>query len=231
MSKDNYIGFIIGLAALIIGYIVGSSEANAEPMLELSVVHQTYDGEGDVRKDSPVGFQVRGGLKEWPVYLWGSMDNNETGFLGQPFSKNDVLAFGLGARKSIGDFWVFGELGYASVDSSTHLKIQQEVVYTEIVRNHNVYQRPVPVDLTGPYDQVSYTTEYTIDDDYMARVGLGWDLGDHFGVTLAYRFFRPETYYNIIDTDWQERTGSEGYWEENSTTNLDTFELGILWRY
>jgi opacity protein-like surface antigen len=199
--------------------------------LSLALGYNTYTGE-DVRVDSPAAFAVRVGHEELPVYLWGSYDNNETGFLGQPFANNDVMGFGIGAKHWVANrLYIFGEIGYASVDTSTRLRIQQEVVYTEIVRNHNVYQRPVPVDLTGPYDQASYTTEYEIDDGYMTRVGLGWELNDNLGVSVAYRYFRPDTYYNIVDTDWQERTGSDGYWEENSTTNLDAFEIGVQWTW
>ena len=227
MSKgwEAVTGAVVGMLLMLMAL-----ETLAEPMVEVGVYTSFYEPT-EVRTDSPVGFVVRGGLKEFPVYLWGSFDDNESGFLGQPFSKNEVMAFGFGARKTWGDFWGVVELGYASIDSSTHLKIQQEVVYTQIVQNHNVYQRPVPVDLTGPYDQESYTTEYELDDDFVAKVGVGYDLSEHWSVTATYRFLRPETYYNIIDTDWQERTGSDGYWEEHTTTNLDAFEIGVLWKY
>jgi outer membrane receptor protein involved in Fe transport len=197
-------------------------------VLTLGVGTSLHQGP-QVLEDANASFKVTAGVEK--VYLWGTYDTNTSGLLAQPFSNNEVMGFGIGARKSWGDFTGFLELGYASVDQEVSDRIQQEVVYTQVVRNHNVHGRPVPVDITGPYDQESYTTEYTIDSDVMGRVGVSYEFAESWSVSAAYRYFQPETYYNIIDTDWQERTGSEGYWEENTKTDMNAVEVLVEWRW
>jgi len=188
----------------------------------------SFHGGEDTREENALSYKVTAGTPS--VYLWGSADTNETGLLGQPFSKNDMLSFGLGARKQWGDFSSYLELGYAEVDQSTHQVIQQEVVYTQLVNNHYVYNRPVPIVLGGPYDQQSYDTTYDISGGLMGRLGVTYNLSDQWGVTVAYRFFEPEAYYSMTGVSILD-AGETARWEENTKVDMSAIELGIEWKW
>ena len=231
MSKNlkELIWWLAGSTILVWG-TVGAYDLSAAG-LEGSIGLTTSFHQGPQTLEyNDVGLKGTLGLEEQPVYLWGSLDSNETGLLGQPFSRNDILGFGLGVRKSWGDFSGFVELGYADVDQSTHEVIQQEVVYTQLVGNHNVYNRPVPVVLGGRYDQTSYDTRYDIKGGLMGRVGVAYELREHWSVTVAYRYFEPEVYYSITGQSIA-RENFTATWEENTKVDMNAIELGVVWAW
>ena len=170
------------------------------------------------------------GKKDFPVYMWGSYSEPEAGLLGQRFSKLKTSGIGLGAKKDFDDISVFLELGYAINDPETvKIGVQQEVVYTYLVGRHNVYNRPVPLDLIGPYDQRSYETSHEVDDAFMGRIGIGYQVFDHLKVTGAYKYHTPNTKYQIWDQARRDAGG--GWWQESGQTNLNSFEFAILYSF
>jgi len=124
---------------------------------------------------------------------------------------------------------LFGELGHAWHGLDAKPIVQQEVVYTHLVRRHNVHNRPVPVRLTGPYDQDSYETDFTVDNGLIARVGLTWHATRNIKLDLAYRHQPMDTYLAIWDAE--QRAAGGGWWEERDTISASALELRLGWRF
>jgi len=155
----------------------------ASLMFEIGASADFYDD--GIAEDYSIHLKV--GSKNRPIYLWGSYSDPEVGLLGQRFFTLETAAVGLGAKKDFDDISVFFELGYAFNDPETEkIGIQQEVIYTYLVGRHNVHNRPVPLDLDRPYDQTSYQTSYEVEDAFMGRIGIGYQVLDHLKVTAAY---------------------------------------------
>jgi hypothetical protein len=164
-----------------------------------------------------------------PVYIWGGYEELSIRTLGQALGDSSIIGVGLGAKKSIGDFYIFGEIGYGIVDQNENLQIQQEMVYTELVHNHESEYRPVPVTVNHNYDQDSYETLWEVDNGVMGRLGVGYELVGGLNVTLAYRPFYVKERMELWD---EARRASEGgWWQESRTRNLSSFEVGIAYEF
>ena len=173
-------------------------------------------------------FKVQVGHVDTPLYLFGGWEDPTVRMLGQGIGKAEIFSVGVGAKKELGDgFFVFGEVGYGKIEQEHRLRIQQEVVYTELVGNHNVYKRPVPVTLTGPYDQDSYETSWELDDGILGAIGVGYQFNPHLSLTGAYRPFYVAEYIHMANPGAKE--AGKGYWEEHRSRDLSTFQFHIVY--
>lgn len=164
---------------------------------------------------------------EMPAYLWASNTEQENFVLGQGISTIDANAFGFGLKHKVSPkVTVFGEIGYSLNNETNDVVIQQEVIYTYLVDRHNVFNRPVPVEVNRPYDQESYETTYTIENSFMAKIGVEYSVTDWFSVGAAYRFNRMEAKFELYDQE--RRDAGQGYWEERQTLDAGAFEVQFL---
>jgi hypothetical protein len=181
------------------------------------------------QSDPEVSFKVALAHEDVPLYLWGGFEEVGVRILGQPLSDTEVLSVGIGARKTIGDFFIFGEVGYGFLNSEVNLMVQQEVIYSELVHNHESEYRPVPVSPTGPYDQDSYETSWVMKDNVMGRLGVGFKVTEGLSLEFAYRPFFVKEHIELWDGE--NREAGRGWWEESRNRNLSSFELGISYTF
>jgi hypothetical protein len=174
-------------------------------------------------------FKVSLEHEDYPVYVWGGYEELGIRILGQGIGDSSISSVGLGARKTIGDFFVFGEVGYGFIDEGANHTIQQEIVYTTLVHNHESEWRPVPVNVTRPYDQSTYETSWELEDGIMGRLGVGYELGKDFKVTLAYRPFFVKEFIQMWDVE--RRAAGRGWWQEGRNRDLSSFEVGISYTF
>ena len=169
-------------------------------------------------------FKLEAGYEN--VYLWGSYEVPHIKFLGNPVADTDIYGFGLGFRKEVRPgITLFIEGGYAILDESV-LDTAEEMVYTQIVGNHAVEGRKVPV--SGAYSG-DYSYSYEIDDAWMGRIGVNLEVMDNVHVTASYRAMKADQEYAIWDEE--SRAAGRGYWREDDTYDFGAFEVGIFFRY
>ena len=194
--------------------------------LTLGIVHSQY-----IDQSLPeFNFKLQVAHEDSPVYLWTGYENVGIRMLGQEIARTAIFSLGVGAEKDIGDFFVFGEIGYGLLKSSVNKVRQQEVIYTELVSRHNVFNRPVPLDLRGPYDQDSYETIWEIHEGFLGKLGVGYHFGSHVNVTLAYRPFFVREHIEIWDEE-RRNAGKPGWWQESRNRNLSSIELGLSYEF
>jgi hypothetical protein len=181
------------------------------------------------QSDPEASFKVSLAHEAAPLYLWGGFEEVGVRILGQPVADTEVLSVGVGARKTIGDFFVFGEVGYGFLNSEANLMVQQEVVFTELVHNHESESRPVPVTVNGNYDQASYETSWDLKDGVMGRLGVGFKVTEGLSLEFSYRPFFVKEHIELWDEERREAGG--GWWEESRNRNLSSFELGISYTF
>jgi hypothetical protein len=181
--------------------------------------HSTY-----LEKSNPEPhFKVELSKEDSPTYLWGQYEELSIRTLGQGLGDSSIFSFGIGARKTMGDFFVFGELGYGFIDEGAKDIIVHEVVYTELVRNHNVYRRPVPVD---PKD---YESVWEVDDGFLGSVGAGYEWANDWSATVSWRPFVATEHIEIYDVERKEN--GKGYWQETRGRDLSSFQMTIRYTF
>lgn len=165
-----------------------------------------------------------------PAYIWGSYTWQGNYVLGQKISKIEAPSIGIGITYSLTPtLRLFGEIGYSfnnQNNQSSRSAIQQEVVYTYLVGRHNVFNRPVPVNLIGPYDQDSYETTYKIENSLVAKIGIEYKVNDWFNVNMAYKYNRMNVLFEMYDEE--QRAGGGGYWMEDETMDAGAVEVQFL---
>lgn len=186
-------------------------------------------GQSIYTNDSDADWNFRGTLAhaDVPVYLVGTYDSPRVKMLGQPLAETDIVSLGIGVeRELVAGLKVFTEVGYSWLNLDVNREpynVQQEIIYTQLVRNHNVKGRPVPVDFSE-----GYQTSYEADDAVFWRVGLGYQLYDSVSLTASYRVLYVDQAYTLKSNDWAE---GQGYWREDETYNLSAFEVGINYTF
>jgi hypothetical protein len=163
---------------------------------------------------------IRAGVEN--VYFVAGWEQPKLKVLGQPVADSDMYTFGLGARKRVDLFSFFLEAGVLWTDEEPQSHIVHEVIYTHLVGNHDVHGRTVPV------DPRNYDATYELDDGLFMRVGVGYHFSDNVAVTASYRASQVDTEVTIRDRDWTE---GQGYWREDTTTDLGAFEVAIRWEF
>jgi len=198
-------------------------------ILQLSFSYPLSMPEGDTwDTGGEPGVYARAGLE--PLYLWGSYGNQSISLLGQSIADSSTAAAGIGFEyRALPQLSLFLETGYAWHSLDARPVIQQEVVYTQLVRRHHVAHRPIPVDVPGPYVQDSYATEFKVDGGPMARFGVTWHMTDNVKLDLAYRHMPIDTYIAMYDPDW--RAAGRGWWEERDVIDASAVELRLGWRF
>ena len=186
---------------------------------------------------SSYGLQLKVGNDNWPVYGWAGYEGLETRMLGQGVADIEMYTVGIGAEHHWDEFSVFIEGGYAFMDYYGKQNIIDEVVYTHLVTNHNVSEtRPVPAaDPTRPYgygDQDpkyhpdNTRSSYDIEDEFIGRIGVGYQISKHLKMTASYRFLTPRERIMISDTEQVARGG--GWWQESYARDLSSWEMGFF---
>jgi hypothetical protein len=171
-------------------------------------------------------FSVQVGHEESPIYAFAGYEVIDVRMLGQGIGDTSVFSLGIGAKHKFGNgFHVFGELGWGFTDQSPNMIIQQEIVYTELVGRHNVYNRPVPLDLTGPYDQDSYETVWEVEDDFLGAIGGGYEWDNGVFISGAYRPFYVREHIEVYDQERRDNGG--GWWQETRSLDLSAFQLRV----
>jgi len=199
-------------------------------VLQLGLIMSFPMGSPDIHNvsESP-GAYGRIGLG--PVYAWGSYGSQSVSLLGQGIGDNTTIATGLGFTAPVlPKISLFAEVGQAWYSLEADEKIQQETVFTYLVDRHNVHEsRPVPVAISGNYDQESYETTFDIKDGLIARIGATYHVNDHVKLDLAYRHQRMDTLYEIYDQE--SRAAGFGFWLEDTTIDASAIELRLNWRF
>lgn len=185
-------------------------------------------GQSIYTEDSKADWNLRGtlGHSDLPVYLVAGYDAPRVKMLGQPLAETEIVSLGMGAKRElVSGLTLFTEVGYSwlnlDVNRAPH-DVQQEIIYTQLVKNHNVSGRPVPV------DPESYQTSYKADDGIFWRLGVGYQLWDSVSLTASYRALLVDQEYSLKASDWSE---GQGYWREDETYSLSAFEVGVNYTF
>lgn len=164
---------------------------------------------------------------ESPVYVWGSYNKQGNYVLGQKISVIDAPSFGLGVKYCLTPtLRLFGEVGYSFNNQDNRIGTQQEVVYTYLVDRHNVFNRPIPVNVQYPYDQDSYATTYEIDNSVVAKIGIEYQVNDWFSVNGTFKYNRMNVLFELYDEE--QRANGFGYWMEDETMDASALEVQFL---
>ena len=167
--------------------------------------------------------------EDTPLYLWGQYEDLSVRILGQGVGDSSIASFGIGARKSFGPYFVFGQIGYGMIDEGANEGIQQEIVYTDLLLNHRVDGRPAPVLLENDYDQSSYDTVWELEDGFLGSLGVGYQW-NNVGLSVAYRPFYVKEHVELRDEDWRELTGG-GWWQETRSRDLSSWQFNISYSF
>jgi opacity protein-like surface antigen len=224
---DNFLLFAIVVAVIMLVSVIASGKARADEwgQFEGSVgVNQSiYTDESS--SEWSFGGQI--GHELTPVYLWTSYEGPRVKILGQPMGDTDLFSVGLGASQELSEgLSVFVEGGYSFVDLASNDSVVDEVVYTYLVDRHGSGERRVPVPCA--YNPGCYEGSYEVDDGFMARIGAQWQVADHVAIRGAYKWAYFDQEMTMRSLDWQE---GQGYWREDNTLNLSSFELGIWYTF
>lgn len=177
-----------------------------------------------------VSFSAQAGMGRF--YAAARYESPKIKMLGQPLGDSDLYSLGFGVRIPLVDgLELTAEVGYAYIDDSIHQEIQDEIVYTKLVRDHFVPNRPIPL-----VDLDDYRTSYEVDHGPYIRLGISYRLYDHAELQFGYRIMQLDQEYTLRDTDpaaLQLKYGAygEGYWRQDTQLDLSAFEVGVMWKF
>ena len=214
--------------AIGVAFTFYSRNVEAGPRLEAYVNSHTMTQ----TSDPEWGGKLVVGWKDFPVYAWGRSDKRNFSILGQRVGVNGtpITAFGVGTNYEIGEGSFFFEAGWAMIDFEEDKRVQREVIYSTLVGNHNVSaSTPIPFPSCGYNDHTAVTCnrvdDLTYADGFTARIGIDYQVFKHIKVYAAYNFFESERHMEMGEPE--RIKNNTGYWEENDTVDLSTFEIGI----
>ena len=218
----------IFLSILVIALSI-TRDCEAEPTGSIGISSAIYED-----TSSDLVYHGRLGWKDLPVYLTGSYESPKVKMLGQPLADSDIASIGLGFTTELTkDLSLFFEGGYSIPNVSVHSEIEHEVVYTRLVKDHHIANRPIPL-----VDLHDYRTSYSVDNGMFARIGLSYTWQDHFMVTAAYRALHLDQEYTLRVPEGQEQAlidkygaYGEGYWRQDTELNMSSFQLGISLKF
>jgi hypothetical protein len=198
-------------------------------------VGKVYSQYSDTAK-SDAEWALKVGLDEFPVYIFAGYEEPGSSVLGQDLGANEIVSVGLGARFQ----WkpnvrVFIEFGYASVDHKAYPETVDEVAYSYLVKQHAAVGQNANGDWTSRRIPVSgnaygeYDTEYSLDDGFLGRIGVGYNLHNNIMVTASYKVLVIDEYIALKDQEVIQDTG--GWWEEHNTRDFNAFEIGLFLTY
>jgi hypothetical protein len=197
-------------------------------VLQAGVSVNTPSGDSDIIDfRERVAFHLKAHDSESPVYAWGSYTRKNNYVLGQKISVVDSPSLGVGIKYCLSPtLRLFGEIGYSFNNQDNRIVPQQEVVYTYLVGRHNVFNRPIPVNVTRPYDQDSYATKYEIDNSVVTKLGIEYQVNDWFSVNATYKYDRMDVLFELYDEE--QRAAGLGYWMEDGTLDASAIEVQFL---
>lgn len=221
-KKGGFIYAAFAVAALILLVTVLAMPAKAAPDLsDVFVEVGTYQTIYTEDSNAEWGFKLNSGTEGFPIYATVGWDQPRVKMLGQPVADTEIFSFGFGAKKAFGDLSLFTEAGWAWVDPDINKDVREEIVYTQLLLNHNVEGRSPPFGSR----MSEYQTSYKMDDAPFLRVGIDYRVHEHAKVFASYRVLYSPTEMTARSSDWQE---GQGYWREDETYNLSAFEVGVL---
>ena len=227
------------LLFLIAGTLVfhGVVAKAVEPMFEIGYYNIQYDE--DMRNST--GEVLRLGLKDFPVYLWGQQESNTPTMSGQKFGDADLTMYGIGVKHEFGKVRVFGEFGRNDVSFTSAGRVAEEMTLTTFYQQHDYEGRYKPgqqwdsPDYVGPA-RGPFTTEYSyeIDDGWIGRLGLSWQVFEHFSMYGSYRWATVGETLGMWDVGPGVPPKSEHggtcacWWKNNDTRDLSGAEFGVM---
>lgn len=177
---------------------------------------------------SPAGtLEVRGSVDSLPGYVVLSYETPSIQMIGQSLGDAKIATAGIGFnfQQTHSLSW-FTEIGYASViDWESDYGVQQEVIFTELVKKHYVHNHPIPLQLTDFYDQDSYRTSYSLGGGPFGRVGVHWDITEHINARLSYRYLMVDESYDMWDEELRAR--GRGWWQDRTNLDLSAWSFTI----
>lgn len=194
--------------------------------LALGVMLSTYsDSRTDVIYKAEIGYKN--------AYLWGGYEEPDIRFDGNLVANTHQNSFGIGFRHEIQKFTLYIEAGYTMIDKKLAGDSTHEMVYTELVKNHYVEGRRVPVSCKDNYcggsNKGDYNSSYDIDDAWVGRIGVRYEVMPHVEVSASYKAMKADQEYAIWDDDSNYPVA--GYWREDKPFDFSSFEVGFLVRY
>ena len=190
--------------------------ARAEVMFEAGAGASVY---GNDTSTEPT-YKVNAGVKGFPIYGTVGYENPKQKVLGQPISDLGLTTLGVGAGYGFHqNFWVAMELGKVWTDVNANQVVVDEVVYTQLVNNHAVPGRSIPI------NPRTYESSYSVDDGLSATFVVGYQLFPHVAVTGSYRFLQLDQ--EISGTD--PESGKQ--WREDTTADLNSFTVGVWYTW
>lgn len=197
--------------------------------LALSVALGYSQYTGNEAPTAEPSFRVQVGSQEKPYYAFGGYESFTPRLLGQGVADVDLFTVGVGARKTLGDFFGFFEIGYGVVDEDPKMTIQQEVVHTALVQRHATSNTPPPVNYTQPYCLDCYETSYELDGGLLGEVGIGYRATDQLSLTGSYRAFYVDEHMELWDEE--NRANGGGWWQETRSRDLSSVVLRVVWEF
>lgn len=206
---------------LLVSFVLFSAHTFAGEILEFEagITESIYEDDAG----SEMGLHIKGGLTDFPVYLFAGYETPKVRMLGQPLGDSTIWTFGFGGKQKWERLTFFAEFGYAVIDVKTNHDVQEEIIYTDLVDTHHSKFRPIPVD---PRD---YEHSYEIDNALMGRLGISIDLFPHTKLSASARWMEADQEGAIWDP--VRRAENRGYWREDTTRNFGAFEIGIFFYF
>lgn len=215
------------LSTIILALALSPFVAVADMEFELGVVGSVYDD----RADNAAGVQLKVDNTNWPLYGWIGYEQTTLKLAGYDVAPDsNMFGVGLGVSQDIGKFDVFIEAGWGFVDENVNFNGMVNGVYGQLEADHGPSPSPRPTADNNVH------VDYSIDDSFVGRIGIGYQPFRHFKVTAAYRYFKPTEFYNI----WQDDPGfapgtysadRRGWWQEKNNVDLNAFELGLFYTF
>jgi len=175
-------------------------------------------------------FQFSVGTHDQGGYLWTSYEELEVRMLDQPIADTNMYSFGVGFQHEFeNELTLFMEAGWAVMDDSIRPNIRDEVVYTKLVKTHAVEGRVIPAD-PPEFDNDSFTS-YELEDAFIGRVGLRYQIYNHIAMSVGYRMLTAKEHYELWDQSQRFGPYKLGWWQETTGRDLSAWEVGFVLNY
>lgn len=185
---------------------------------------------------------VEASLEDKPLYIWTSISASEEVYvLGQRMHRDNNPSFGFGYTL---DFTpkIHGylEAGYKFRGQGYYDFANAEIAYTYLVGRHNVFGRPVPLELRNGRAHIdSYEYTFDIENSILFNIGIEAELTENLSLKAGYTIERANILWEIYEEDRKQEWDSTGgncskqcgYWMEYDTLRGDGFVLGLKYTF
>lgn len=220
-----------------------------EPVAEIGVHHVQYED-----LDSDTGELLRLGLKfdDLSIYLFGGKDDQEHRIKGQGVAQNNATSYGLGLGYNFHPkFKVFLEGGLVDNDATPYGASTNEMIRNQLWTDHSYDNRYRPgarpwhdnltdsptwkyTDIYG--SQMTTEYDYTMDDGYLYRIGMSWNVFEHLAVSASYRISGADVTIDMWDVSpgliperhAQGEPDCGCWWQNKDEMEFNGWEIGVL---